>query len=395
MKSIFLSLAIITMFILTGCNGAGQPAPTPEATNAKPAAPSEYYLYVGTYTRGDSKGIYIYRMDFETAALTPVGVEELSNPSFLALHPSGKYLYAVNENAKFREQNSGAVTAFAIEPHTGKLDQLNQQPSGGGGPCHLAVDKTGRVVLVANYGGGSITALPIAEDGSLDPATSFVQHRGSSVHQRQKAPHAHWIDVDPANKHVLCADLGLDKVMVYDVDAATGQLSPNDPPAGETQPAAGPRHFAFHPTGEFGYVINEIDSTLTAYRYDAATGALTEIHTVPTLPKDFDGNNSTAELVMHPSGRFLYGSNRGHDSIAVFRVDQQTGRLTAVGHTKTQGKTPRSFGIDPTGAYLVALNQQSDSIVIFRIDPATGTLSDTGVKVDNPTPVSVVFRAKK
>jgi 6-phosphogluconolactonase len=334
-------------------------------------------------------------MDPGSGQLTPAGLAaETVNPSFLAISPNHRFLYAVNEIDDFGGTSSGAVSAFAIEPTTGKLTLLNQESSRGSGPCHLIVDKQGKNVLVANYGGGSVAVLPIRPDGRLGPATAFIQHQGSSVNpQRQKEPHAHSMNLDAANRFAFAADLGLDKVLIYRFDPNHGTLAPNDPAAATVAPGSGPRHFAFHPSGHWAYVINEIASTITAFSYDAKTGALKTVQTVSTLPEGFTGNSSTAEIQVHPSGKFLYGSNRGDDSLAIFRSDPDTGRLTSVGRQPTQGKTPRGFGIDPTGAFLLAANQDSDSIVVFRIDPETGKLQPTGQVVEVPKPVCVQFIA--
>jgi len=327
----------------------------------------------------------------QTAELSdPVLAGETANPSFLAIHPSGDYLYAVGELGQFGGKRSGAVSAFRIDRPTGKLELLDQQPSRGAGACHLVVDGSGKNVLVANYSGGSIAVLPIPDDGQLDEATAFVQHEGSSVNpRRQKGPHAHSINVAPDNRFAFVADLGLDKVLVYRFDAKNGTLAPNNPAWATVKPGAGPRHFAFHPGGKSAYVINELHSTVTAFAYDARQGVLTERQTLSTLPDGFDGDSTTAEVQVHPSGKFLYGSNRGHDSIAVFAIDGETGRLTLVEHESTQGQTPRNFGIDPTGTFLLAANQKSHTVVIFRIDRDTGELAPTGHKVDVPSPVCV------
>jgi 6-phosphogluconolactonase len=357
------------------------------------AEPRELIVYVGTYTSAKSQGIYIFRMDLATGALTPAGVATgVKNPSFLAIHPNRKFLYSVSEIADLEGKRTGGVTAFAIDSSSGKLDMLNAQPSEGAGPCHLVVDRTGKTVLVANYGGGSVAALPIGDDGRLGKAASAIQHTGSSVNKkRQESPHAHSINVDPGNRFAVAADLGLDKLLVYRLDAATAKLTPNDPPAASVAPGAGPRHFAFHPNGKFAYVINEIHCTVTAFAYDGQRGALQEIQTITTLPHEVREGYSTAEVVVHPSGKFLYGSNRGHHSIAIFAIDAETGKLTAVAHEPTQGKTPRNFAIDPTGQFLLAENQDSDTIVVFRIDAKTGELKATGHVAEVPTPVCVRF----
>ena len=362
-------------------------------STAKAAEPAEqYYMYVGTYTRGGkSEGIYIYRFDAKSGKVTPIGAQGgVDNPSFLAPHPSGKFLYSVGEVGEFRGKQGGAVAAFSVDSATGKLEFLNAQSSGGAGPCHLNVDKTGQNVVVANYGGGSAAVLPIKADGRVAAASSFVQHEGSSIlPSRQKGPHAHSINLDAANRYAMVADLGLDQVLVYRFNPSVGELVPNDPPFAKVAPGAGPRHFAFHPSGKFSYVINEINSTITAFTYDGSAGKLTELQTITTLPEGFKGNNSTAEVVAHPSGKFLYGSNRGHDSIAVFGIDQATGKLTAIEHEPTQGETPRNFFVDPTGKFLLAENQKTDSIAILAIDQESGELNPTGQKLAVPSPVCI------
>lgn len=350
-------------------------------------------IYVGTYTDGKSEGIYTCQLDLMTGKPSQaVLAAKVKNPSFLALHPSNKYLYAVSEIEDLNGQMTGGVVAFARDATTGDLTYLNGQSSEGAGPCHLVVDKTGNVVLVANYGGGSVSALPIAADGSLEKAASAIQHQGKSVDpNRQQAPHAHSINVDPGNHFACAADLGLDQVLIYRLDPKLGQLTPNDPPHVAVTPGSGPRHFAFHPSGNYAYVINEMANTVTAFSFDAKQGALTVMQTISTLPEGFSGTSYTAEVQVHPSGKFLYGSNRGHDSIAIFSIDGTTGQLTSLGQESTGGKTPRNFGIDPTGSYLLAANQDSDSIVILGIDPTTGALKPTGNVLDVPKPVCVKF----
>ncbi|MEZ8219838.1 6-phosphogluconolactonase [Candidatus Fervidibacteria bacterium JGI MDM2 JNZ-1-D12] len=362
----------------------------PEQVSRGQRVMEQVRVYVGTYTGKGSKGIYAFEFNLRTSkAAEPRLVAETPNPSFIAIHPTARFLYAVNEI--WGGGKEGTVSAFSIQ-RDGSLQFLNQQPSKGVGPCHLTVDKTGKFVLVANYGSGSVAVLPILPDGRLGEATCSIQHEGKSVNpQRQEGPHAHSINLDPANKFAIVADLGIDKLLVYRFDATKGILEPNDPPFAATAPGAGPRHIAFHPNGKFVYAINELNSTVTAYRYDAVKGTLTELQTVSTLPEGFTGNNTTAEVQVHPSGRFLYGSNRGHDSIAVFAIDEATGKLSPLGHQSIQGRTPRNFGIDPTGTYLFAANQDSDNIVVFRIDAQTGKLEPTGLIVEIPTPVCVKF----
>jgi 6-phosphogluconolactonase len=359
------------------------------------AAPSQTLMvYVGTYTGGTSasKGIYPMRLDLATGVLTEAGTPaESVSPSFLALHPSGRFLYAVNETGGSAKE-AGGVSAFAIDARTGGLTFLNRQSSRGGSPCHLALDAKGRHVLVANYGGGSVAVLPVQESGRLDGATTFVQHEGQSADPgRQKGPHAHWVDLDKANRFALVADLGLDQVLVYRFDPAKGGLTPHQPAAARLAPGAGPRHAAFDPGGRRVYVINELNSTVTAFSYDAGAGKLSELQTVSTLPAGFTGKSFTAEIAVRPDGKFLYGSNRGHDSIAIFAIDPATGKLTAAGHQSTLGKVPRNFAIDPTGAYLLAANQDSDTIAVFRIDKTSGGLTAVGPPISVPRPVCVLF----
>ena len=349
-------------------------------------------VYVGTYTRRTSEGIYVYRMDPASGALSfAAKATGITNPTFLALGPSD-HLYAVSEVTQGDGTTGGTVSAYAIQPATGELTYLNQQSTRGAGPCHLTVDKTGRFVLVANYQSGSLCVLRLQNDGSLGEATDFVQHEGSSVDpDRQEGPHAHSITLDDANRFAFAADLGLDRIMVYRLDLERGKLTPHDQPWVEVKAGAGPRHFAFAPDERYAYLINELDSTMTALAYDAARGVLTEVQTLSTLPQDFEGRSHCADVHVSPSGRFLYGSNRGHDSIAIFLIDQETGRLTPVGHEPTQGETPRNFAIDPTGTFLLAANQNSDTIVTFRIDQRTGELRPTGHVADVPEPVCIRF----
>lgn len=350
-------------------------------------------VYVGTYTGPKSKGIYVCRMDVATGKLTPLeAAAETPSPSFLAIDPKHRFLYAANEVDHFDGKPAGAVTAFSIDAQTGKLTQLNQRSSMGSGPCHLIVDQKGRNVLVANYGSGSVAALPIQPDGRLGESTAFIQHAGKSVNPgRQDGPHAHCLALDAADRFALACDLGLDKVLVYRFDSKHGTLIANDPTSTPLKPGAGPRHIAFAPNGRHAYVINELDSTVTAFAYDTKRGALNELQTISTLPEGFKGGNYPAEIAVHPSGKFLYGSNRGHDSIAVFAIDPKKGTLTAVQHQSTLGKIPRNFAIDPGGKFLLAANQNSDNIVVFSIDANTGRLTPTGQELPVPSPVCIVF----
>jgi len=369
-------------------------------SNAAPAAKGKYLFYVGTYTEAGSKskGIYAYSYDADTAQITPLGLAaETTNPSWVTIHPNGRFLYAVNEVQNYKGPNSGGVSAFSIDRSkdhraTGKLTFLNEMPTRGADPCYVTVDNTGKYVLVANYTGGSVAVFPIREDGSLGEASAFVQHTGHGPNpQRQEGPHAHSINLSPDNRFAFVDDLGLDELLVYKFDSAKGSLAANDPPFAKLAAGAGPRHFALHPSGQFAYVISEMASTVTGFANDAATGTLHPLQAISTLPRDFKGQNDDAEVEVDPSGRFLYASNRGHDSIMVFAINVARGTLTPVEYTPTQGKTPRSFEIDPTGTLLFAANQESNNIVIFRIDQNTGRLTPTGQVLDVGAPVCVKF----
>ncbi len=354
-----------------------------------------YFVYVGTYTEegSTSKGIYAYRFDPDGPTLTSIGlVAQTINPSFLVVHPNHRFVYAVNEVGNYNGQKSGAVSAFAIDRASGKLTLLNQVASGGADPRYITVDKTGKYVLVANYTSGSIAAFPILEDGRLGQPSAFIQHSGHGTDpQRQEGPHAHSIDLTPDNRFAIVDDLGLDETLVYKFDSTKGSLTPNDPPFAKAPPGAGPRHFALHPNGKFGYVINEMGATVSVFGYDGASGVLRPLQTISTLPEGFTGAKESAEIEVHPSGKFLYASNRGHDSIAVFAIDQSKGTLTLVEYASTKGKTPRNFAIDPTGTLIFAANEKSDNIVIFRINAKTGRLTPSGKVLDIAQPVCVRF----
>ena len=363
------------------------------------AAPrsGKYLVYVGTYTGEDtkSKGIYAFRYDAATGQVTPLGLAaETTNPSFVAAHPNGKFLYAVNEVGDYKGPNSGGVSAFSIDRATGKLTFLNELPSRGADPCYITVDRTGKFVLVANYTGGSVIVYPILEDGRLGEASAFVQHTGHGPNaERQEGPHAHSIDLSPDNRFAFVDDLGLDELLVYKFDAAKGSLTPNDQPFAKLDPGAGPRHFALRPDGKFAYVVTEIGRNVTVFSNDASRGTLQRVQTITTLPADFTGRNDDAEIEVHPSGKFVYASNRGHDSIAVFAIDSGKGTLTTIEIASTGGKEPRSFEIDPKGALLFAANQKSDNIVVLKIDAKTGKLTPTGQVLDIGSPVCVKFVA--
>jgi len=352
---------------------------------AASASAAETPFYVGCYTNpGGSKGIYLYKLDLETGKVSGgTLVSETKNPTFLAVHPSGEFLYAINE------VSGGSVASYAIADD-GALKPLNQQSAKGSGPCHISLDGSGKVAMIANYGSGSVVAYPISPDGTLGEASGFVQHTGRGPTERQKAPNAHAIYTDPNEKFVYACDLGLDKVLIYRL-GEKGTLTPANPPHAEVPPGSGPRHMAFHPTGPYAYVINEMLNTVSIFKHDAETGALESIGLVPTLPVDFKGKNSTAEIFVHPSGRYVYGSNRGHDSIAVFAVNEQTGQLRPIDHTPTGGKAPRNFAIDPTGMWLIAGNQDTNDFRVFKIDPASGKLTATEQSLPLGAPVCFVF----
>ncbi len=351
-------------------------------------------VYIGTYTGGKSEGIYTAMFDSTSGTLSQVELAaKATNPSFLAIHPSRKFLYAVAEVSDFGPKRQGAVNAYAIDADSGRLELLNQQGSGGSGPCHVSLDSKGRAVLVANYGSGSIAALPVEQGGKLREAASVVQHRGGSVNpQRQAGPHAHQIVVPSGDKFALVCDLGLDKVMSYRFDPAKGLLEANEPPSASVPAGAGPRHLALHPNGKLLFVANEMASTVSAFSYDKRRGTMKILETDSTLPSDHPVKNSScAEIEVHPSGKFLYVSNRGQDSIAVFSIQAGTGKLSVLQHQSTLGKTPRHFAIAPDGKWLLAENQDSDNIVIFALDPGTGRLTPTGHEREVGKPVCLVF----
>ncbi len=353
--------------------------------------PGAVRLYVGTYTAGESRGIYRLRLDLKTGALASEGEPtEAVDPSFLALSPDGTRLFAVNEAGDSRDAASGQLSAFAVDPATGVLKFLNKQPSGGPAPCYLSVAAQGRHVLVANYWGGSVSAFPVGADGRLGAATAFVAHEtAKSATGEDALPHAHSIDLDPGNRYAIVADLGLDKLFAYRFDARRGRLAASTTLS--LSAGAGPRHFTFHPDGRHGYLINELNSTITVFSYDPASGALRELQTLPTLPAGFSGKNSTAEIAVSPDGKFLYGSNRGHDSLAIFAIDPGSGRLRPLGHEPTRGRHPRQFAIDPTGAFLLAANRDSDSVTVFRIARNSGRLEAVGAPFRSPRPVCLRF----
>lgn len=348
-------------------------------------------LYVGTYTAGKSEGIYVYRFDPNTGALTRSSATMSNNPSFLTIDRSKRFLYAVNEVGDFGGKSSGAVSAFVIDRDTFNLRLLNEQATQGADPCYVSVDSKKKTLLVANYTGGSVSVFPLRSDGTLNVVAQVDQHEGSGPKEQQKGPHAHCIIFDRLERHALSADLGNDKVMIYQFDRATGKLTPGKQPFAELKPGAGPRHLTFHPSGKFVYVINELDSTMSAFKYNELNGTLTMIDTVSTLPSDFSGVSFCADVHISASGKFLYGSNRGHNSIVVLSIDPQTGKLTPVQHVPTEGNWPRNFTLDPLGNFLLVANQRSENVVVFSIDKATGQLKPTGVNEQIPSPVCLKF----
>lgn len=350
----------------------------------------DYYLYVGTYTRKTSEGIYVYRFNTKTGNFAPVSIAKgVSNPSFLALSTDKRFLYAVGG------MTGDSVRAFSIDDASRKLTLLNSQASNGKGGTHLAVDKTGKWVIVGHYGGGSLSVLPTKPDGSLGSVTQFIQHEGKSIElnatpaERQTKPYVHSINIAPNNTDVFVPDLGTDKIMTYLLNEQTGKLTAGDPPFTTVTPGSGPRHFTFHPNGLFGYVIQEMGATITGFTY--RSGQLVPFQTIQTLPDDYTGRKWTADIHVSPDGRFLYGSNRAHESLAIFSIDQETGQLTFVGHQPVNGKTPRNFAIDPTGNFVLVANQDSDNITIFKRDKQTGKLTPTGKEITVSMPVCLLF----
>jgi 6-phosphogluconolactonase len=363
---------------------------SPEITSAR-VAKSDYLLYIGTYNDQESKGVYAYRFDSSTGGLTPLGLAaESANPSFLTSDARGRFLYAVNELDSFQGQPTGAVSAFAIDSATGKLSLLNQVSSRDQGPAHIALDQTGKFAFVSNYSRGSMVVFRLLKDGRLGEQLAFEQHKGSSVNKQwQQGPHVHEVRLSPDNRFALVADPGIDQVMAYPFDAGTGKMG--EPVIAHAPPGSGPRHMVFGHDGKFLYVITELTSSILTYTYDPKSGELRQVGLISTLPKEFSGTNYAAEIDVHPSGKFLYASNRGDDSIAVFSIDSATGALKLVEVVRTKGKRPRNFALDATGSWLLVANQESDNIVAFRIDRATGRLTATGEPVHVGSPACVTF----
>jgi len=346
------------------------------------AASSSYLTLIGNF----GSAIPAYRLNVATGKLDSLGnLADTKTPAWLALSPNGKFLYAVNEQAD-------GVTAYTLDP-SGKLTLLNSIKTQGKGPCHAAVDRTGKALFVANYGSGSLESYMLKPDGSIGDRASFIQNEGSSADKsRQKGPHAHSANISPDNRFLILADLGLDKLLVFKIDPATAKLTPNDPPFTSVKPGSGPRHFVFSPDAKHGYVIDEMGNTIIAFDYDKQKGTLHQIQSISTTPDTYKGSdNSTAEIAISPDGKFLYGSNRGVGTIAVYAIDQNTGQLTKVQDAESGGTTIRSFGIDPSGTWVLAGLQEKNQVVEFRRDKKTGKLTLTKTAVDTPTPVCVIF----
>jgi len=347
---------------------------------------SQYFAYIGVY----GKGVYAFRFDADNAKIQPMGmVGPVVNPSFLATDRNYHYLYAVSE---LEGKVEGSVAAFSIDRSSGSLKPLNSRPSGGEAPCHLVVDHTGKALIVANYGTGAVSSYPIEKDGSLGAMASLMTARGSSANKaRQEGPHAHETVISSDNRRVYVPDLGLDHIRIYRLVPASAKLTPNDPAFGQEEGGLGPRHMVFSRDENYAYVINEIEPFVTVFSHDTATGALHFIQKVGTLPGDFTGENTGAEIVLDRGGKYLYTSNRGHDSLQVFAIDPANGTIRRTQIISTGGKTPRGFAIDPTGRFLFVGNQDSNQLAIFKVNTQTGELSDTGQKFEVPSPVDVLF----
>ncbi len=362
------------------------------------AQPDSLTVYIGTYTTESrsgrrSEGIYRLSLDTHTAALTLQGVTAgIANPTWLTLSPDGRTLYAGSEVREHGRRSGGAAVAYARDPLTGALTRINDALTLGAGPCHLSLDPTGRLLMVANYVSGNLTVFGVRDDGGLEPAEQLIQHTGSGpVADRQEGPHAHCVMPDPTGRFALAADLGIDRVLVYRINVGARRLEAADPAGVSLQPGTGPRHLAFHPSGRWVYITGELNSTLTVCAWDGERGRLDPVQVIGTLPEGWQGINYPAEVAVAPSGRFVYMANRGHDSIAIFAVDETTGALAAAGHEPTQGNFPRHFALDPTGTFLLVANQNSDNVVVFRVDAASGRLTPTGQMITVPMPVCVRF----
>lgn len=382
-------------FLSAALAGSAAVLLTDQASAQKRARQNEIRIYVGTYTSNSkSAGIYVCKFDLETGKLSLLSTAmDVPDPSFLTVDRHGRYLYAVNELLNFEGNSSGSVSSFAIDPKTGSLTFINRQSSMGGAPCHISITDDGKFILVANYVGGNVSVFPLGSDGRIGPAADLVQHSGSGRNEeRQSSAHPHSIALDQKGRFAVAADLGIDRVMIYEFDGREGKLKPNSlQPFFQTRPGAGPRHFEFHPNGKLAFVTNELDSTVSSLSYDGRAGTLKEIETHSTLPPGFTGPNSCADIHASPDGKFLYCSNRGSDSIAAFKIDELSGKLTYIENTPSGGKKPRNFVIDATGKFLLAANQDTDNIVVFRIDKRSGRLENSGHTMVIPAPVCLKF----
>lgn len=371
---------------LNACRTESQPSPEQHS-----GGDTLINLFIGTYTSGASEGIYRALFNTDSGEVSGVQlVAEAANPSFIAIDDKKQHLFAVNELSELQDRPTGAVSSFRLDGFS--LGLIGQQPTHGGAPCYISLDQSGRWAFVANYGNGYVAVFPVDEDGRLGEASSIMQHEGSSVNERrQEGPHAHCFLLDPAGRYAFSADLGIDKIMIYRFDAETGSLTPNEPAFAAVRPGAGPRHFTFHPGGRHAFVINELDSTITAFAYDSEQGRLSTLETISTLPAGFEGESYCADIHVHPNGQFIYGSNRGHNSVAVVSFDAETGKMALLQTESVGGDWPRNFTLDPSGRFLLVANQRSDNIVVFRIDQEKGLLTPTGHQLDTPTPVCLKF----
>lgn len=376
-KIIFGIGTILLAIGLTGCNGE-QPS-------------SKEIIYIGTFHDRGSEGLYVFEFDRDTGQMSEVQVvSDREGPNFQAIHPEGGFLYSVSDQPFDGETNFGTVSAYQIDSETGQLSLLNEQSVEGRGTAHVSTDPLGRYVYVSNYSEGNLSVFMINDDGSLSEAVELVYHEGSSVNeQRQNNPHVHAVDPSPDGRFIYVSDLGIDKIMIYEVDETTGTLNPAETPYVESTPGAGPRHLTIHPNGEFIYSVEELTSTVAGYSVDSSTGALQKIERINMLPDDFDGDNTAADIHTSPDGRFLYASNRGHDSIVIYSIHEATGELSLVGHESTRGGHPRNFMIDSKGEYLMVANRDDDNVVLFRRDADTGELAETGEQVSVPMAVCV------
>ena len=350
-------------------------------------------IFTGTFDEPGSKGIYVLEFDEEKESLRIIQtMGGMESPNFLSVHPSGRFLFSANRNSVVQDKPWGSLSSFAIDNETGKLTLINERPAYGPGTCYIATDDSGKWLFIANYNGGNLAAYPVHEDGNVGEVTAVIQLEGKSVHpSRQTQSHLHAAAPGPDNDHVFFPDLGTDKIMIYRLDRETGQLTPGEQPWIKTAPGSGPRHFTFHPSGRFAYLAEELSSTVSGYRYDAKEGRLSELQRLSTLPRDFEGENTNADIHVHPNGKYLYVSNRGHNSIAIFAIDQQSGRLTLKGFENTRGEWPRNFMIHPEGNYLFVANQHTDNVTLFRINPDTGALTFTGNEIEIPSPVCLKY----